>query len=46
VTIDGFMARNGDNRMNARTVTLTATGGRPGATLDAASSSNPANQAN
>ena len=46
VTIDGFMARNGENRMNARTVTLTATGGRPGQTLDAASSSNPANQAN
>ena len=38
VTIDGFLARNGANRMNARTVTLTATGGRPGETLDAASS--------
>ena len=38
VTIDGFLARNGANRMNARTVTLTATGGRPGQTLDAASS--------
>ena len=46
VSVDGFMARNGENRMNARTVTLTATGGRPGQTLDAASSSNPANQAN
>ena len=46
VTIDGFMARNGENRMNARSVTLTATGGRPGQTLDAASSANPANQAN
>ena len=46
VTVDGFQARNGENRMNARTVTLTATGGRPGQTLDAASSSNPANQAN
>jgi hypothetical protein len=38
VTIDGFLARNGANRMNARTVTLTATGGRPGQTLDANSS--------
>jgi hypothetical protein len=44
VTIDGFMARNGENRMNARTVTLTATGGRPGATLDANSSSQGAQQ--
>src|SRR5512143_1389023 len=25
VTIDGFLARNGANRMNARTVTLTST---------------------
>jgi hypothetical protein len=39
VTVDGFMARNGENRMNARSVTLTATGGRPGQTLDANSSS-------
>ena len=39
VSVDGFMARNGENRMNARTVTLTATGGRPGQTLDANSSS-------
>jgi len=46
VTIDGFLARNGENRMNARSVTLTATGGRPGQTLDAGSSSNPANQTN
>jgi hypothetical protein len=38
VKIDGFLARNGDKRMNARTVTLASTGGRPGATLDAASS--------
>jgi hypothetical protein len=38
VTVDGFLARNGANRMNARTVTLTATGGRPGQTLDANSS--------
>jgi hypothetical protein len=38
VTVNGFLARNGSNRVNARTVTLTATGGRPGATLDANSS--------
>lgn len=38
VTVDGFLARNGSKRMNARTVTLTATGGRPGETLDANSS--------
>jgi len=43
VTVDGFMARNGDNRMNARTVTLTETGGRPGQTLDADSSSRQGN---
>jgi len=39
VTIDGFVARNGSKRLNARSVTLTATGGRPGETLDANSSS-------
>jgi Family of unknown function (DUF6152) len=38
IKVDGFLARNGDKRMNARTVTLAATGGRPGQTLDAASS--------
>jgi hypothetical protein len=38
VTVNGFMARNGSNRVNARNVTLTETGGRPGQTLDAASS--------
>ena len=43
VTVDGFMARNGENRMNARTVTLTATGGRPGQTLGADSSSQAGN---
>jgi hypothetical protein len=42
VTVSGFLARNGDNRMNARTVTLTATGARPGQTLDANSSSGSA----
>jgi hypothetical protein len=35
---DAALARNGSKRVNARTVTLTATGGRPGQTLDAASS--------
>jgi hypothetical protein len=40
IKVDGFLARNGDKRMNARTVTLASTGGRPGQTLDAASSKN------
>jgi hypothetical protein len=40
VTVAGSLAKNGSNRMNARTVTLTATGGRPGETLDANSSQN------
>ena len=39
ITVDGFLARNGQKRVNARTVTLASTGGRPGATLDAGSSS-------
>jgi hypothetical protein len=43
VTVDGFLARNGESRMNARTVTLTATGSRPGQTLDANSSSGSTN---
>lgn len=38
VTVNGFLARNGSSRVNARNVTLTATGGRPGETLDANSS--------
>jgi hypothetical protein len=38
VTVRGFLARNGTNRLNARNVTLTATGGQPGETLDAVSS--------
>jgi Family of unknown function (DUF6152) len=38
VSLEGSMARNGTNRVNARNVTLTATGGRPGQTLDANSS--------
>jgi hypothetical protein len=38
VTVDGFLAKNGSNRVNARSVSLTATGARPGQTLDASSS--------
>ena len=35
---DGSLAKNGTSNLNARSVTLSSTGGRPGATLDAASS--------
>src|SRR5262245_51334917 len=38
VTVKGSLARNGSKRMNASSVILTSTGGRPGETLDAASS--------
>ena len=38
ITIQGAMARDGSKRMNASRVTMTSTGGRPGETLDAASS--------
>lgn len=38
ITVNGFLARNGSQRVNARSVTLTATGNQPGQTLDAASS--------
>jgi hypothetical protein len=38
VTVSGSLAKNGTKRMNASKVTLTSTGGRPGETLDAASS--------
>ncbi|MES2606858.1 MAG: DUF6152 family protein [Pseudomonadota bacterium] len=40
ISVDGFLARNGADRVNARTVTVTGTGGRPGQTLDADSSQN------
>lgn len=40
VTVNGWLARNGSSRLNARNVTLTATGGAPGETLDADSSAN------
>jgi hypothetical protein len=43
ISVDGFLARNGSNRVNARTVTVTATGGRPGQTLDADSSQRQGN---
>ncbi|HEX6997853.1 MAG TPA: DUF6152 family protein [Gammaproteobacteria bacterium] len=44
IKVDGFLARNGSKRVNARTVTLTATGERPHeTTLDAASSSKTGN---
>jgi hypothetical protein len=38
VTVEGSMAKNGTKRMNARTVTMTSTGARPGQKLDASSS--------
>ena len=38
VSVAGSRAKNGSNRMNARQVTMTSTGARPGETLDAASS--------
>jgi len=38
ITVNGFLARNGSSRVNARNVTLTGTGGAPGQTLDAESS--------
>jgi hypothetical protein len=38
LAVDGFLARNGRDRVNARTVTVSGTGGAPGATLDAGSS--------
>ena len=43
VTVSGSLAKNGAKRMNASTVKMTATGGRPGQSLDAMSSGNPQN---
>lgn len=43
ITIDGFLARNGTPRVNARTVTVAGTGAAPGQTLDADSSSRQGN---
>ena len=38
ITAEGFLARNGTPRANARSITLTETGGAPGETLDTGSS--------
>jgi hypothetical protein len=38
IDVDGWMAKNGSNRINARSITVSGTGGRPGQQLDAASS--------
>ena len=38
ISVDGFLARNGTPRVNARSITLQATGASPGQTLDADSS--------
>jgi hypothetical protein len=38
INVDGFMSRNGSERVNARAVTLAGTGNAPGQTLDAGSS--------
>ena len=38
ITVNGSLAKNGSKRLNARQVVMTATGARPGETLDAASS--------
>ena len=44
VESNGWKARNGSTRMNARAVTVAGTGGAPGATLDAAGSSAQLNE--
>ena len=41
VSVNGSLAKNGSKRVNARQVTMTSTGARPGETLDAASSQGP-----
>jgi hypothetical protein len=38
ISVDGYLAKNGASRVNARSITLAGTGARPGQTLDAASS--------
>jgi hypothetical protein len=38
INVDGFLARNGSSRVNARVVALASTGGAPGVELDAGSS--------
>jgi hypothetical protein len=46
ITVDGFLAKNGTSRVNARSVTLASTGGRPGEKLDANSSSGDGKEGN
>jgi len=41
VKVNGSLAKNGSKRVNARQVTVVATGARPGETLDAGSSQGP-----
>ena len=38
IDVDGYLARNGSNNVNARNVTVAGTGSSPGQTLDAGSS--------
>jgi len=38
IDVDGWLAKNGASRVNARSITVSGTGSRPGQTLDAASS--------
>jgi len=40
ITVEGSLAKNGSSRVNASTIILAATGGRPGEVLDANSSQN------
>jgi hypothetical protein len=42
IAVDGWLAKNGSSRVNARSITLAATGGRPGETLDAVTSNEAA----
>jgi hypothetical protein len=44
ITVNAYLAKNGTSRVNARSVTLASTGGRPGQTLDASSSANRENE--
>lgn len=38
ILVDGFLARNGSPRLNARSITVAATGGAPGQKLETGSS--------
>lgn len=46
ISVDGWLARNGSKRVNARTVTVAGTGNAPGVELDAGSSQLEANNDN